>query len=179
MRMPPERYAEILNRPQFSQEQIDAYVKERLQLVGEKIRNERDFPDIWNDPEQLAEHIKLEANLAQIMPDMAIGDRIAASAEAVRRGHGQDIDYATHIASEKAHRRRMVEDAGSDEAAHQPAKADLEIAESEAAYQASVAESMAAIVKGRGPQVAPQRSEEQKLRDERIALERRRRAAGW
>jgi hypothetical protein len=69
--------------------------------------------------------------------------------------------------------------ASEGEGSHTPTAADIAIAESEAEYEAFKGEGMAQLVRARGPQVLAPRTEEQKLRDERIALERRRRAAGW
>jgi hypothetical protein len=96
-----------------------------------------------------------------------------------RRGFGEDLDRAREIARQQAYRRRAQEEAGADAAETPPTKADIEAAESEAEHDAFVSEGIAQIVRGRGPQALAPRTEEQKLRDERIALEKRRKAAGW
>jgi len=163
----------------YTQEEFDAAVRHRARGLAEKDRFDRHCADVVEDPEQYAEAVKLDAKWAELYPNVSERDRFSAVGETIRRGYGADLDQAQAIAAEQRHRRRAQEQAGEDEQAHKPTAADIAIAESEAEHESHVAEGIAATVRGRGPRVLAPRTDEQKLRDERLALERRRRAAGW
>jgi hypothetical protein len=174
----PRRIAQALNA-QLNPEQIDAAVRHRARGLLEKDRFDRHFPDIVEDPDQYAAAVRLDAEMYRRDPDMSERDRFAAVGEAIRRGFGSDVDHALAIAGEQRRRRRAQQQAGEDEASHKPTAADIAIQESEAEYQANIGEAMTQIVRARGPQILPPRSDAQKLAAERRELEKRRRAQGW
>jgi hypothetical protein len=170
--------AERLNAG-HTQEQFNAAVQHRARGLSEYERFQRHFGDIMEDEEKYAAAVQLDKQMAERYPNMSERDRFSAVGETVRRGFGEDLDRAREIARQQAYRRRAQEEAGKDAEETPPTKADLEAAESEAEHDAFVSEGIAQLVRSRGPQALAPRTEEQKLRDERIALEKRRKAAGW